>query len=100
MWDWKEYEEYIAEMSEEDAVEMRLEDELIEPLYAVGILHDFYCQSYPFNDMPEEYEKIDGYFIAKVFFQIGIEELIQVLQFRIGEIKQASITCTAGKTES
>lgn len=32
MWDWKEYEEYIAEMSEEDAVEMRLEDELIVSL--------------------------------------------------------------------
>ena len=82
-WPWLDYGESMQNFDDEAALlEMKLENEIVDKLYSIGLIKDFYCETCGFDELFADsyYCDIHQYFIVTVFFAIDREEIIKVME--------------------
>lgn len=89
-WSWNKFGSEVDFWNDEaTVVERMINHEFIDKLYAIGLLYDFYCVRCDLEDLEidDEGEKPDGYFVARVFYDISKSDIIEIIKLYIERLK-------------
>lgn len=82
-WSWLDYGENMQTFDDEAALlEIKLESDIVDKLYSIGLIKDFYCETCGFEELFADghYCDIHQYFIVTVFFAIDRDEIIKIMK--------------------
>lgn len=82
-WSWEEFSADMRELDDESfIIEMKLEDQLYDKLYSVGLVKRTFCYSCAEDEDADEdnrFANTDGHFISEILFNIDTKEADEIV---------------------